>query len=84
MTNPERAVQSVTPVATDSILESISDGVFTVDLEWRISSFNRAAEEITGFPARAPSGARAPRYSVPACARPSAPSDTPWRPAPRS
>jgi PAS domain S-box-containing protein len=29
-------------------LESISDGVFTVDPEWRITSFNRAAEEITG------------------------------------
>jgi PAS domain S-box-containing protein len=35
---------------TDAILESISDGVFTVDLEWRITSFNRAAEEITGVP----------------------------------
>ena len=33
---------------TDAILESISDGVFTVDLQWRITSFNRAAEEITG------------------------------------
>ena len=33
---------------TDIILESISDGVFTVDHEWRITSFNRAAEEITG------------------------------------
>ncbi|WP_005032513.1 sigma-54 interaction domain-containing protein [Holophaga foetida] len=33
---------------TEAILESISDGVFTVDLEWRILSFNRAAEEITG------------------------------------
>ena len=33
---------------TDAILESISDGVFTVDKEWRITSFNRAAEEITG------------------------------------
>ncbi|MFV0439155.1 MAG: sigma-54 interaction domain-containing protein [Desulfopila sp.] len=30
------------------ILESISDGVFTVDHNWRITSFNRAAEEITG------------------------------------
>lgn len=30
------------------ILESISDGVFTVDHHWRITSFNRAAEEITG------------------------------------
>ena len=35
---------------TDIILESISDGVFTVDHEWRITSFNRAAEEITGVP----------------------------------
>ena len=34
--------------ATDTILESISDGVFTVDLNWRVTSFNRAAEEITG------------------------------------
>lgn len=34
---------------TDAILESISDGVFTVDQEWRITSFNRAAEEITGI-----------------------------------
>jgi PAS domain S-box-containing protein len=35
-------------IATDAILESISDGVFTVDREWRILSFNRAAEQITG------------------------------------
>lgn len=34
---------------TEAILESISDGVFTVDLEWRITSFNRAAERITGI-----------------------------------
>ncbi len=39
-------LESRTP--TEAILESISDGVFTVDLEWRITSFNRAAEEITG------------------------------------
>ncbi len=38
------------PTPTDAILESISDGVFTVDLEWRVTSFNRAAEEITGVP----------------------------------
>jgi len=31
------------------ILDSISEGVFTVDPDWRISSFNRAAEEITGI-----------------------------------
>ena len=35
---------------TGAILESISDGVFTVDLNWRVTSFNRAAEEITGIP----------------------------------
>lgn len=35
---------------TEAILESISDGVFTVDSHWRITSFNRAAEEITGIP----------------------------------
>lgn len=33
----------------NAILESISDGVFTVDADWRITSFNRAAEEITGI-----------------------------------
>ena len=33
-----------------AILESMTDGVFTVDLERRINTFfNRAAEEITGF-----------------------------------
>ncbi|MFZ5950162.1 MAG: sigma-54 interaction domain-containing protein [Candidatus Rifleibacteriota bacterium] len=32
-----------------SILESISDGVFTVDQDWKISYFNRAAEKITGI-----------------------------------
>ena len=34
---------------TDIILQSISDGVFTVDHKWRITSFNRAAEMITGI-----------------------------------
>ncbi|OHD81587.1 MAG: Fis family transcriptional regulator [Spirochaetes bacterium RIFOXYC1_FULL_54_7] len=35
---------------TDIILESISDGVFTVDDHWHVTSFNRAAETITGIP----------------------------------
>jgi PAS domain S-box-containing protein len=35
--------------AADIILESVSDGVFTVDSQWRITFFNRAAEEITGI-----------------------------------
>jgi PAS domain S-box-containing protein len=44
--NPKEVV--FTP--TEAILESISDGVFTVDGAWRVTSFNRAAEEITGIP----------------------------------
>ena len=35
--------------STEAILESISDGVFTVDSDWLVTSFNRAAEEITGI-----------------------------------
>ena len=34
---------------TSIILDSIADGVFTVDLEWRITTFNKAAEQITGI-----------------------------------
>jgi len=32
----------------DVILDSINEGVFTVDREWQITSFNEAAEKITG------------------------------------
>jgi len=32
----------------DVILDSITEGVFTVNSNWQITSFNRAAEEITG------------------------------------
>lgn len=46
MIKPSQSTKEISP--TDAILESISDGVFTVDGEWRITSFNRAAEEITG------------------------------------
>lgn len=35
---------------TEAILDSITEGVFTVDENWRIVSFNRAAAEITGVP----------------------------------
>jgi PAS domain S-box-containing protein len=35
---------------TDLIIESIADGIFTVDLNWKIMSFNRAALDITGIP----------------------------------
>ena len=34
---------------TNIILDSIADGVFTIDQNWRITSFNRAAEEITSI-----------------------------------
>jgi PAS domain S-box-containing protein len=37
------------PMWTRLILDNIADGVFTVDREGRITSFNRAAEKITGF-----------------------------------
>jgi PAS domain S-box-containing protein len=37
-------------MANDIILDSIADGVFTVDPDWHITSFNRAAEAITGVP----------------------------------
>lgn len=43
----KKKLLSTTP--TDAILESISDGVFTVDHDWIITSFNRAAEQITGI-----------------------------------
>jgi len=32
----------------DAILDSVNEGVFTIDLDWRITAFNRAAEKITG------------------------------------
>ncbi|NLE29116.1 MAG: sigma 54-interacting transcriptional regulator [Phycisphaerae bacterium] len=31
-----------------TIIDSIADGVFTIDSDWKITSFNRAAETITG------------------------------------
>lgn len=48
MSQKSRGARPVATADTDAILESISDGVFTVDLNWRITSFNRAAEKITG------------------------------------
>lgn len=34
---------------SEQVLDSVPDGVFTVDREWRVTSFNRAAERITGI-----------------------------------
>ncbi len=36
------------PAIAGAILDSVADGVFTVDNRWRITSFNKAAEKITG------------------------------------
>jgi PAS domain S-box-containing protein len=33
----------------DQLLDSVPDGVFTVDADWRVTFFNRAAERITGI-----------------------------------
>jgi PAS domain S-box-containing protein len=42
----------------ETVLNSVADGVFTVDRHWRITSFNRAAERITGVPATEAVGKR--------------------------
>lgn len=41
----KRALETQTQI----ILDSIADGVFTVDERWRITSYNRSAEKITGI-----------------------------------
>jgi PAS domain S-box-containing protein len=41
-----------------TVLRCVADGVFTVDRDWRITSFNRAAERITGVPAARAIGKR--------------------------
>ncbi len=42
--------QSASGLSSDPILDSINEGVFTVDYDWRITSFNAAAERITKVP----------------------------------
>ena len=37
------------PILYMVILDSIADGVYTVDLDWRVTSFNKAAEKMTGI-----------------------------------
>jgi PAS domain S-box-containing protein len=41
--------EMIPSITTKIILNSIADGVFTVDKDWNITSFNRAAERITGI-----------------------------------
>ncbi len=40
----------LSPEKIATILDSIADGVFTVDHNWNITTFNKAAEKITGIP----------------------------------
>jgi PAS domain S-box-containing protein len=51
-------VQSDEPIVAQTVLDSVADGVFTVDHEWRIQFFNRAAERITGVPRDEARGSR--------------------------
>jgi len=46
----EPFIGGASPERFEAVIRSISDGVFTVDKNWRITCFNRAAEEITGVP----------------------------------
>ncbi|WP_027182339.1 sigma-54 interaction domain-containing protein [Oleidesulfovibrio alaskensis] len=39
-------------IPCETIMQSIADGVFTVDLQWNITFFNSAAESITGIRAQ--------------------------------
>ena len=48
MKSKKHSSKPAPPAAANAILDSISDGVFTVDRNWRITFFNRAAEKITG------------------------------------
>jgi len=43
---PER--DPITPARFETVINSISDGVFAVDREWRLTCFNNAAERTTG------------------------------------
>ena len=49
--NDKNINKSLTKNYADIILDSVADGVFTVDNDLVITSFNKAAERITGTPA---------------------------------
>lgn len=46
----ELCMEQLQQISIESILESISDGIFIVNKELLITSFNRALEKITGIP----------------------------------
>ena len=47
--NPPNVLGPLPPARFEAVLSSITDGVFTIGADGRITCFNRAAEEITGF-----------------------------------
>jgi PAS domain S-box-containing protein len=49
MTQTSKNISNNFSSAAHNILESISDGVFTVDRDWKITYFNSAAEKIVGI-----------------------------------
>jgi PAS domain S-box-containing protein len=48
MSQQKQNSEQLHQTTTDAILESLSDGVFTVDQHWFVTTFNKAAERITG------------------------------------
>ena len=48
MQRKKNMVSTMADSISNPILDSINEGVFTVDHQWRITAFNRAAERITG------------------------------------
>lgn len=58
MKQQKRKSKAPLQATTDAILESLSDGVFTVDQQWLVTTFNRAAERITGVPRKEAIGKR--------------------------
>ena len=44
------SVMSEKELIHDEILDSIGEGLFTVNKDFKVNFFNRAAEKITGIP----------------------------------
>ncbi len=45
----EKKSLDLNEIGSRTLLENLPEGVFTINRKWQISSFNRTAEEITGF-----------------------------------
>ena len=55
---PTKNPEALKAESCHAVLESIEEGVFAVDLDYRVTSFNRAAEKITGISRRQALGRR--------------------------